>query len=215
MTDIDFVRPPCKVLLVCRSSFHTLRSPGCNCRCNRSLCRCNSGRQSTRMRDPLKRPSKRSSWLLSLLQGSIKKNQSRSARSYPGDVRGRHHVRCRAVRFTDGPRRAHRRTHAESTVRMEFYRWTSTHSSDRFRASQSTGRLWPFSKVRGRPLDGSEGQQWVACRRSRLYGIPGVHACSVRQRTARSGHTIQSHTLPTIGDREFPPLQRVAIHAET
>jgi len=122
MTDIDFVRPPCKVLLDCRRIFHTLRCPGCSCRCNWSLCRCNSGRQGTRMRDPLKRPSKRSSWLLSLLQGSIKTNRSRSARSYPGDVR--HHVRCRAAnnaRLTDGPRRTHRRTHAESTVRMEFY----------------------------------------------------------------------------------------------
>jgi hypothetical protein len=122
MTDIDFVRPPCKVLLVCRSNFHTLRCPDCNCRCNWSLRRCNSGRQGTRMRDPLKHPSKCSSWLLSLLQGSIKTNRSRSARSYPGDVR--HQVRCRAAnnaRLTDGPRRTHRRTRAESTVRMEFY----------------------------------------------------------------------------------------------
>ena len=153
MTDIDFVRPPCKVLLDCRRIFHTLRCPGCSCRCNWSLCRCNSGRQGTRMRDPLKRPSKRSSWLLSLLQGSIKTNRSRSARSYPGDVR--HHVRCRAAdnaRLTDGPP-----THASAdTCRVNcaygVLLWTSTPSSGRFRVSRSAGRSWPFSEVRGRPL---------------------------------------------------------------
>ena len=130
MTDIDFVRPPCKVLPVCRRNFHTHRCPDCNCRCNWSLRRCNSGRQGTRMRRPLKRPSKCSSWLLSLLQGSIKTNRSRSARH-------------------TSPSRVS--THA-SAYTCGVLTWTLTPSSGRFRVSRSTRRLCPFGEVGGRPL---------------------------------------------------------------